>query len=180
MAVSDGGVIEVDELIIATGFCPDLSFLRELRVALGPALECPPALAPLIDPNLHSCGTVHPHGAAELAHPEPGFYIAGMTSYGRVPTFLLATGHEQVRSIVTAIAGDPEAAARTELVLPEISVCSNPGSRAAKAVTTTCCGGPARTRADACCAEDEAAKDGGASGCGCGTLVKSAKVAVCC
>lgn len=177
---ADGRRIKVDELVIATGFRPDLSFLRELRVALDPALECPPALAPLIDPNLHSCGTVRPHGAAELAHPEPDFYIAGMKSYGRAPTFLPATGHEQVRSIIAAIAGDHEAAARMELVLPETGVCSGPGLRAAKAVTPACCGGPALTRADACCAADEVAKDSGASGCGCGTSAEPAKAAACC
>jgi thioredoxin reductase len=110
---------EVDELIVATGFRPDLSFLRELHLALDPALECPPILAPLIDPNVHSCGTVRPHGTRELAQPEPGFYLAGMKSYGRAPTFLMMTGYEQVRSIVAEIAGDKEAAERVELVLPE-------------------------------------------------------------
>jgi hypothetical protein len=116
--------IELDELVIATGFRPDLSILRELRVRLDPALECPPVLAPLIDPNVHSCGTVRPHGAVELAHPEAGFYIAGMKAYGRAPTFLLATGNEQVRSIVAELAGDHAAARRVELVLPETGVCS--------------------------------------------------------
>ena len=91
---------------------PQLDFLRELRLALDPALECPPELAPLIDPNEHSCGTVRPHGARELAQPEPGFYFAGMKSYGRAPTFLMLTGYEQVRSIAAEIAGDHEAAAQ--------------------------------------------------------------------
>jgi hypothetical protein len=68
-----GRHVMADELIVATGFRPDLSFLRELRIALDPALECPPALAPLIDPNEHSCGTVRPHGARELAQPDAGF-----------------------------------------------------------------------------------------------------------
>lgn len=169
----DGRRIEVDELVIATGFRPDLSMLRELRVALDPALECPPVLAPLIDPNLHSCGTVRPHGAAELAHPEPGFYIAGMKSYGRAPTFLLATGHEQVRSIVAELAGDHAAAARVELVLPETGVCNGPGPAAAG-----CCGGPALSRVEACCLADEVAKDAGASGCGCSPAPK--KATACC
>ena len=124
---TDGRQVEADELVIATGFRPDLSILRELRVALDPALECPPTLAPLIDPNLHSRGTVRPHGSLELAHPEPGFYIAGMKSYGRAPTFLLVTGNEQVRSIAAALAGDHVAAARVELDLPETGVCSGPG-----------------------------------------------------
>jgi hypothetical protein len=30
----------------------------------------------------------------------------GMKSYGRAPTFLLATGYEQVRSVVAALVGD--------------------------------------------------------------------------
>ncbi|OJY30059.1 MAG: FAD-dependent oxidoreductase [Rhodobacterales bacterium 65-51] len=180
VSAADGRRVDVDELVIATGFRPHLSFLRELRVALDPALECPPALAPLIDPNQHSCGTVRPHGALELAHPEPGFYIAGMKSYGRAPTFLLATGHEQVRSIVAALAGDLDAAARVELVLPETGVCSGPGPQAAETVAASCCGGPAKTRADACCARDEVDKDRGAPGCGCATAVEPAKAAACC
>ncbi len=117
----------VDELVVATGLRPDLDFLREVRLSLDPALECPPELAPLIDPNLHSCGTVRPHGARELAQPDPGFYFAGIKSYGRAPTFLMLTGYEQVRSIVAEIAGDHDAARKVELVLPETGVCSGPG-----------------------------------------------------
>jgi thioredoxin reductase len=152
-----------DELIVATGFRPDLGFLSELRLALDPALECPPALAPLIDPNEHSCGTVRPHGALELAQPEPGFYFAGMKSYGRAPTFLMLTGYEQVRSIAAELAGDIEAARRVELVLPETGVCNGPGTTQ----DAGCCGGPAKQDASACCVADEAAKKAGASGCGC-------------
>jgi flavin-dependent dehydrogenase len=97
---------EVDEVIAATGFRPDLGLARELRLCLDEALECPAKLAPLIDPRLHSCASVPQHGAAELAHPESGFYIVGMKSYGRAPTFLLSTGYEQVRSVVVALADD--------------------------------------------------------------------------
>jgi thioredoxin reductase len=114
----------VDEIIGATGFRPDLSLLSELRLELDPSVEAPAALAPLIDPNLHSCGSVPPHGEAELRHPEAGFYVVGMKSYGRAPTFLMLTGYEQVRSVVAAIAGDVEAARNVELVLPETGVCS--------------------------------------------------------
>ena len=165
--------VAVGELIIATGFRPDLSFLRELRIELDPALECPPVLAPLIDPNLHSCGTVRPHGAAELRHPEPGFYIAGMKSYGRAPTFLLATGHEQVRSIMAEIAGDHAAARWVELVLPETGVCAGPGPKVTGSADTNagCCGGPAKDDASACCLEDEVTKASGETGCGCGASV---------
>jgi thioredoxin reductase len=151
-----GRHVEVDELIVATGFRPDLSFLRELRLALDPALECPPILAPLIDPNLHSCGTVRPHGASELAQPDAGFYFAGIKSYGRAPTFLMMTGYEQVRSIVADIAGDKEGANRVELVLPETGVCSGPVI--ASKEEAGCCGGPALTDTTACCKADETAK----------------------
>lgn len=114
----------VDEIIATTGFRPDLSFLREIRLSLDPGLESPAALAPLIDPNIHSCGTVPPHGVDELAHPEPNLFVVGMKSYGRAPTFLMLTGYEQVRSIVAALTGDWESARRVELVLPETGVCS--------------------------------------------------------
>jgi len=155
--------LAVDELIVATGFRPDLNFVRELRIQLDPAIECPVALAPLIDPNEHSCGTVRPHGARELAQDEPGFYFAGMKSYGRAPTFLMLTGYEQVRSIAAEIAGDQAAARRVELVLPETGVCS----RSAAPSASQCCGGPASSDVDACCVADANAKQQGKAGCGC-------------
>jgi thioredoxin reductase len=158
-----GRQIVVDELIVATGFRPDLDFVRELRIQLDPAIECPAALAPLIDPNEHSCGTVRPHGARELAQAEPGFYFAGMKSYGRAPTFLMLTGYEQVRSIAADIAGDREAAARVELVLPETGVCN----RSAPLEANGCCGGPPLSAVDARCAADANAKQEGKTGCGC-------------
>jgi cation diffusion facilitator CzcD-associated flavoprotein CzcO len=121
---STGEVVVVDEIIGATGFRPDLGLTSELRLKLDDAVESPLALAPLIDPNIHSCGTVPPHGAAELAHPETDFYIVGMKSYGRAPTFLMLTGYEQVRSTVCALTGDEQGAAEVRLVLPETGVCS--------------------------------------------------------
>jgi hypothetical protein len=115
--------IEVDEVIVATGFRPDFSALSELRLDLHPWLESSRRLGPLIDPNEHSCGTVPPHGVDELSHPEPGVFIVGMKSYGRAPTFLMITGYEQVRSVVAALAGDWVAARATRQVLPETDVC---------------------------------------------------------
>ncbi|MGW6488001.1 NAD(P)-binding domain-containing protein [Streptomyces sp. NPDC055056] len=117
----------VDEVIVLTGLRPDLSFLSELRLGLDERLQAPVELAPLIDPNQHSCGTVYPHGHKELSHPEQGVYLVGMKSYGRAPTFLAMTGYEQVRSVAAAIAGDLEAADRVELALPETGVCGGAG-----------------------------------------------------
>lgn len=130
--------VQVDEVIAATGARPDFDMLRELRLDLDPALESTRALAPMIDPNIHSCGTVRPHGEAELRQPEKDFYIVGMKSYGRAPTFLLATGYEQVRSVVAALVGDWEAARDVQLNLPETGVCSS--SLAGEGEGAACCG----------------------------------------
>jgi hypothetical protein len=125
LAISRGHALPpVDEIVATTGFRPDLSLSQELRLAIDSGVESPSALAPLIDPNLHSCGTVPPHGVDELSHPEEDFYIVGMKSYGRAPTFLLLTGYEQVRSVVSALTGDWESARDVQLVLPETGVCS--------------------------------------------------------
>ena len=131
----------VDEIIAATGFRPDWSVLSEVRLDLDPALQSPRALAPLIDPNIHSCGTVRPHGAEELKQPDGNLFVIGMKSYGRAPTFLMLTGYEQARSVVAAIAGDWDAARRVELVLPETGVCSL--DRSPEAVGAGCCGSTA-------------------------------------
>ncbi|HWM02220.1 MAG TPA: FAD-dependent oxidoreductase [Actinophytocola sp.] len=143
----------VDEIVVLTGFRPDLSFLSEVRLDLDAVLQAPRALAPMIDPNVHSCGTVYPHGARELAQPEPGVFLVGMKSYGRAPTFLALTGYEQIRSVAAAIAGDREAAERVELVLPETGVCSG-GGLIDESVTVPSGGG--------CCGPAEATASQGA------------------
>lgn len=130
--------LSVDRIIVATGLRPNLDMLREVRIAIDPSVEAPPALAPLIDPNLHSCGSVPPHGVVELTHPEPDLYIVGSKVYGRAPTFLMATGYEQVRSVIAELAGDHEAARRVELVLPETGVCNTSSVVGARA--QACCG----------------------------------------
>lgn len=155
----------VDEIIAATGFRPDFDLLSELRLSLDPAVESPVALAPLIDPNLHSCGSVPPHGAEELRHPETDLYVVGMKSYGRAPTFLMLTGYEQVRSVAAALAGDWEAARDVQLVLPETGVCSS-SVLAERGVS--CCAPAAssdRIEAAACCGGSEVKVGVTASGC---------------
>ena len=126
VVVSDGDrEIVADRIVAATGFRPDHGIVSELRLDLDPILGSTRALAPLIDPNEHSCGTVPPHGVDELRHPEPGYYAIGSKSYGRAPTFLMATGYEQARSVVAALAGDWEAAHDVQLDLPETGVCNS-------------------------------------------------------
>lgn len=167
VAGQDEALPPVDEIIVATGYRPDLGLLSELRLNLDPAVESPAALAPLIDPNVHSCGSVPPHGAEELRHPEADVYVVGMKSYGRAPTFLMLTGYEQVRSVACAIAGDWEGARDVQLVLPETGVCSSgiladrgvaccaadAAAVAAVAETAACCGSGAVAAPSACCGE---------------------------
>ncbi|MDD2700973.1 MAG: NAD(P)-binding domain-containing protein [Sideroxydans sp.] len=156
----------IDEIVAGTGSRPDIEMTRELRVQLDTALESVAALAPLIDPNVHSCGTVRPHGHRELAHPEAGFYIAGAKSYGRAPTFLMATGYEQVRSIAAAMAGDLAAADDVQLDLPETGVCSTDFAEDGAA------GGCCQPVQDAAPTSDE--------GCGCSLPTKPRQAAACC
>src|SRR5699024_7056919 len=124
LALADGRNLVADMVVPATGFRPDLSILSELRLDLDPIVQAPRGLGPLIDPEFHSCGTVEAHGERVLSHPEKNFYIVGMKSYGRAPTFLMATGYEQVRSIAAALAGDRAAADAVHLELPETGVCT--------------------------------------------------------
>ena len=173
----------IEEIICATGQRPNLALTSELRLKLDPWLESAEALGPLIDPNLHSCGTVRPHGHRELSHPEPGFYSLGVKSYGRAPTFLMATGFEQARSVVAAIAGDLQAADRVELDLPKTGVCS---LDAAEQVNneSTCCDTPASVAVQTVVVPASAARKA-AGGCGtssCSTSAKQPEVVkpVCC
>ena len=156
-----------DRIIVATGQRPDLDLTRELRLDLDPWLECSRTLGPAIDPNLHSCGSVPPHGYRELAHPEPDYFAVGVKSYGRAPTFLMATGYEQVRSISAYLAGDLNAANDVRLVLPETGVCSTNFTSPKETEGVSCCGGPPPPDVDACCSDDAKAKQVGAAGCGC-------------
>jgi Pyridine nucleotide-disulphide oxidoreductase len=137
----DGRSVTADRIVSATGFRPDHAIAAELRLDLDPVMGSTRALAPLIDPNEHSCGTVPPHGVDEVSHPESGYYVVGAKSYGRAPTFLMATGYEQVRSIVAALAGDWDAAREVHLDLPETGVCSS-SAALGEVEGGSCCGTP--------------------------------------
>ncbi|MDO5977506.1 NAD(P)/FAD-dependent oxidoreductase [Flavivirga spongiicola] len=157
----------VDEIISNTGSRPNLDMIREVRVDLDSSLESVFDLAELIDPNVHSCGTVRPHGEKELRHPDKGFYIVGSKSYGRAPTFLMATGYEQVRSIVAYMAGDKEVAERVELNLPETGVCS------------TDFGDAKGGNAGGCCSSEPDLADASKSSCD-SEIKKNEKTGSCC
>ena len=146
LVAEDGRTLTADRVVVLTGFRPDLSFLSELRLELDPTLQAPVRIAAEVDPNVHSCGTVAATGAADLAQPEPDFYLVGAKSYGRAPTFLALTGYEQVRSVVAELAGDHEAARRVELALPDTGVCGGAGLFDASGASPggACCAPPAQ------------------------------------
>jgi len=100
-----GRRLRADRIVACTGFRPDLSLFRELRVDIDPVSESVVGLSALVDPNQHSCYSVPVHGFAELAHGEQDFFVIGIKSYGRAPTFLLKTGYEQARAIAAALCG---------------------------------------------------------------------------
>ena len=100
-----GRSLRADRVVACTGFRPDLSLFRELRVDIDPVSESVRGLSALIDPNRHSCYSVPIHGVEELAHGEPNLFVIGIKSYGRAPTFLLKTGYEQARAIAAALCG---------------------------------------------------------------------------
>jgi hypothetical protein len=145
-----------DRIVAATGQRPDFSFAREIQLDLDPVVESSRALGPLIDPNIHSCGTVPPHGWRELAHAEPDFFVAGIKSYGRAPTFLLLTGYEQVRSVAAHLSGDEAAANDVRLVLPETGVCNATLEQVAP--SGLCCDGAAANAEEPCCERPAAQK----------------------
>ncbi len=157
-------ILEGDELVVCTGFRPDLGLLRELHVNLDPWLEATAGVGQLIRQAADQGQAIpQPYGAATLVHPERNLFVVGMKSHGRAPNFFLFYGYEQVRSVAAWLAGDMEAANRVEFQLPEGAVCGGCGDGA-------CCGSVGGAAAcgggsggSGCCGT------GGGGGGGCGT-----------
>jgi hypothetical protein len=78
-----------------------------------------------------------------------------MKSYGRAPTFLLATGYEQVRSVAAALAGDQESADTVHLELPETGVCSTDAGTSCDVPATTSTAAGADPGEAGCCTAPE-------------------------
>jgi thioredoxin reductase len=96
--------IQVDHVIAATGFRPDLSLMRELQVQTCWATEGSYKLAALLlGKSGGDCLEAPVAGAETLSHPEPGYYTLGIKSYGRRSDFLIRTGHDQIRAVLAAL-----------------------------------------------------------------------------
>lgn len=93
--------VEVDLIIAATGFRPDLELARELQVNLCYATEGTlPLAALLLGEAGGDCLATGGFGAEVLKHPEPNYFALGMKSFGRNPDFLIRTGREQIASVL--------------------------------------------------------------------------------
>jgi hypothetical protein len=98
---------EVDRIVANVGYSPDSTLYRELQVH-----ECYATLGPmklaavLLGAAVNDCLQQTSHGPDALRNPEPNFYILGAKSYGRNSHFLLRSGFEQVRDVMTLIKRD--------------------------------------------------------------------------
>ncbi len=93
-------LLTVDAIVAATGFRPDTALSRELQVSLCYATEGTlPLAAQLLGETGGDCLAVGSFGVDSLRHPEPGYFVLGMKSYGRASDFLIRTGYEQVTSV---------------------------------------------------------------------------------
>lgn len=92
--------VEVDLILAATGFRPDMALARELQAKLCYATEGTFNLAAaLLGETGGDCLAIGSFGVESLMHPEPGYFALGMKSYGRTPDFLIRTGRDQVASV---------------------------------------------------------------------------------
>ena len=102
IVLENGTVIRDCERIFANvGYKPDLDIFRELQVHQCYASEGPMKLhAALGGHGKVDCLKQMSYGAETLLNPEPNFFIIGSKSYGRLTSFLLTVGHNQVEELV--------------------------------------------------------------------------------
>jgi hypothetical protein len=94
-------IVQVDCVIAATGFRPDMNLARELQVQTCWATEGSYNLSALLLREAGgNCLEAPVAGVGVLAHPEPGFFTLGIKSYGRRSDFLIRTGQKQVQTVL--------------------------------------------------------------------------------
>ena len=96
--------VEVDRVLALTGYVGDHVLYRQLQVHECYATGAPIDLsAALLGAAAGDCLQQVSHGAEVLRNPEPGFFILGMKSYGRVNQFLLRIGWDQVGDVFSLL-----------------------------------------------------------------------------
>jgi hypothetical protein len=101
LAGGRGGVF--DAVLGFTGYRPDLSFLSELALEVSAATEGAAGVARALA-GVTDCLAVPRVRPADLESGEPGFHLIGAKSYGRLPTFLLRNGLDQLETILDRLA----------------------------------------------------------------------------
>ena len=97
VVLSTDSVLEVQAVMVCTGFRPDLDLLRELQAHWCWGTDGPMKLsATLLSNASGDCLQAPASGAEALLHPEPRLFVLGAKSYGRRSDFLLTRGHAQV------------------------------------------------------------------------------------
>jgi len=92
-----------DAVLGFTGYRPDLSFLSELALEVSPTSEGAAGVARALA-GVTDCLSVPKVCAADLDSGEPAFHLIGAKSYGRLPTFLLRNGIDQLETILDRLA----------------------------------------------------------------------------
>ncbi|GAA2494690.1 FAD-dependent oxidoreductase [Streptomyces gobitricini] len=109
-ATADGPrEIVCDHILALTGYTGDASLYRQLQVHECYATGAPMNLsAALLGSAGGDCLAQPSVGIDTLRNPEPHFFILGAKSYGRLNTFLLRTGYEQIDRLTAAYTGEAE------------------------------------------------------------------------
>jgi hypothetical protein len=103
VTLSGGRGAVFDVVLGFTGYRPDLSFLSELALDVSPTSEGAAGLARALA-GVTDCLSVPTIRAADLDSSEPAFHLVGAKSYGRLPTFLLRNGIDQLETILDRLA----------------------------------------------------------------------------
>ncbi|UGY91232.1 hypothetical protein [Streptomyces gobiensis] len=97
--------IACDHVISLTGYTGDTGLYRQLQVHECYATGAPMNLsAALLAAAGGDCLAQPAPGIGQLRSPEKHFFVLGAKSYGRLNTFLLRTGYEQIDAVVAAYA----------------------------------------------------------------------------
>ena len=94
--------VTVDVILGFTGYRPDHSHLSELPIEISPVTEGALGIEQALS-NVTDCLSVPTLKAQDLASGEPGFFMIGHKSYGRMNTFLLRDGIAQLETIVEGL-----------------------------------------------------------------------------
>lgn len=99
ITLSGNRTVACDAILAFTGSRPDLSFLGELPVRISPVSQGAEGIYRALS-TVTDCLSVPSLAPRDLESGEPGFYLVGAKSYGRMSTFLLKNGVEQLETIL--------------------------------------------------------------------------------